>query len=372
MKGAASMPILDDRPGAAPQPLRDPARPLLRYLATRLGQPRLAFADQPRRLQGGVEASVLAFRLAHAPPPFDGPLVLRRFRPGHAGERAPAEAGIHDAARAAGLPVPRCLLHEADREVLGGAFVIVEQCEGVSPLAPLAAQAVESGLGPLALTRSLLSVPRMWVRIPPQLVEAALAVASVDAEAVAAAVRKRGGRADFLTVEERLLRIERRVEKYELHDVLAPSLDWLGVHRAPAPSERCLVHGDLSPTNLLVRRGRIVGLLDWSKALLAEPEAEVGFLRVALRTAAFSGLGSWNAALHGPLSWLADRITARYAATRPLDLDRVRWYEVLRGVGLLASMAKRAKPSKPRRHLLDSTAAARLVRSELARLTADA
>jgi hypothetical protein len=103
--------------------------------------------------------------------------------------------------------------------------------------------------------------------------------------------------------------------------------------------------------------------------MLAEPEAEIGFLRVALRTAAFAGLGIWNHFLHWPLSRIADRVTERVETTRSLDPDRLRWYETMRALALLSSIVKRERPAVRRRHVVDSMAARRTLTREIERLT---
>ena len=346
-------------------------RGLLAYLRERLGQPALDYAAPPHALLGGTEATVLAFRLAGAPPPFDGPLVLRQMRRNQSPERAAAEAGIHDAARAAGVPTPACLLHEPRPEILGGAFLVLEKVEGEALLGGLASEVLRSALSPRTLWRTVRDAPALWRQVPVHLAEAALAVSRVDAAVTGSCVSERGGAPAFLGLDARLARIERRIARVPLAASLAPAFDWL-VARRPKPPERpCLVHGDLAPTNLLVREGRVVAVLDWAKALLAEPEAEIGFLRVASRTMAVSGFGGLNALIQPLFSRIAEQVTERYESERPLDLERLRWYETLRAVSLLASIAKRTKPWKKRQrpHIMDSRGASRATAQEIERLT---
>ncbi|MBW2446712.1 MAG: phosphotransferase [Deltaproteobacteria bacterium] len=365
-------------PGAALSnsgPAADPAlaQSLLLYLRDRLAVPSLAYQGEPHALLGGTEAAVLAFQLAGAPPPFDGPLVLRRFRRGQAPERSVIEAGIHDAARDAGFPTPACLLHESSREILGGAFLVLERVEGEALLSGLAVETLAKGLNVRSLLRTIGKTPGLWGSVATHVADAAVLVSNVDAVAVEAAVRARGGTAEFLSLDARLARIERRIVRTSLGEPLAPALAWLEANRPPSPERRCLVHGDIAPTNLMVHDGQLTGVLDWSKALLAEPEAEIGFLRVAIRTAAIMGLGRWNRALTWPLANFANRVTHRYIASRPVDLERVRWYETLRAVSLLASIAKREKKRarRRRRHILDGGGSSRAIGLELERLTGE-
>lgn len=340
---------------------------LLDYLSRRLALPRLRYAAAPRPLLGGTEATILAFQLAEAPEPFDRPLVLRRFRPRMNRDRSAVEAGIHDAARAAGIETPACVLHEPDRDVLGGAFLLLEQVDGRALLGDLAVEALGSGLRPARVWQALRLAPGLLHTFPELLAATALGLAAVDADAVEAAIEARGGRPAFLSVDARVDRILRRIEKRGLAEPLAPALAWLAANRPPSPKRRSLIHGDLGPTNFLERDGEVCAVLDWSKALLAEPEAELGFLRASFRTASIAGLGSWNGLLSWPLSRMAARITARLEAEAPLDPERVRWFETLRALGLLASSVKRAR--KRRAHVLDASRLPRAICREIGRLT---
>jgi Ser/Thr protein kinase RdoA (MazF antagonist) len=53
-----------------------------------------------------------------------------------------------------------------------------------------------------------------------------------------------------------------------------------GIFGGPAPSgERCFIHRDYHPGNVLWRDGAITGVVDWACASLGSPLADVGYCR---------------------------------------------------------------------------------------------
>ena len=69
------------------------AEELVVALRGHLGTEGLAYASVPKRLGGGFFTENYAFRLAGAPPDWDGPLVVRLFP-----NSAPPELASHEAA----------------------------------------------------------------------------------------------------------------------------------------------------------------------------------------------------------------------------------------------------------------------------------
>src|SRR5208337_3163487 len=65
---------------------------LLDYLRASLKVPSLSYAETPARITGGFETSVFGFRLAGAPEPLCGRLILRLFARAQDPERARGEA----------------------------------------------------------------------------------------------------------------------------------------------------------------------------------------------------------------------------------------------------------------------------------------
>ena len=90
-----------------------------------------------------------------------------------------------------------------------------------------------------------------------------------------------------------------------------------------------ICHGDVQPLNLLMRDGELSGVVDWTHACVADPGLEIGWMSMALLTIPLPG----PALLRPLLAWGQRRAArlyiATYAAERPLDPERVRYYQAL-------------------------------------------
>src|SRR5690606_16436175 len=60
------------------------------------------------------------------------------------------------------------------------------------------------------------------------------------------------------------------------------AMAWLRTHR-PAPGASVVCHGDFHPLNLMMARGDVTAVLDWSHALLADPGYDVAYAEQLLR-----------------------------------------------------------------------------------------
>jgi aminoglycoside phosphotransferase (APT) family kinase protein len=90
---------------------------------------------------------------------------------------------------------------------------------------------------------------------------------------------------------------------------------WLAAkHRlsAPAPAGRAFIHGDYQHFNLLWRRGRLSGVIDWTWAGLGHPDRDVGHCRLNLAVLFSAG-------------W-AQEFTAAYQAESGRSIDP--WWDV--------------------------------------------
>lgn len=88
--------------------------------------------------------------------------------------------------------------------------------------------------------------------------------------------------------------------------------------------ERCLLHGDFWPGNLLWRDGALVAILDWEAAAVGDPLSDVACARVELEVAV------------GVLSSAA--FTERYLSLTGRDPTRLVWWDVYVSATALASM----------------------------------
>lgn len=88
--------------------------------------------------------------------------------------------------------------------------------------------------------------------------------------------------------------------------------------------ERCLLHGDYWPGNLLWRDGELVAVLDWEDAAVGDPLSDVACARAELEVAA----GRQAAAT----------FTERYLAATGRDAQRLVWWDVYVSTTALDSM----------------------------------
>ena len=106
---------------------------------------------------------------------------------------------------------------------------------------------------------------------------------------------------------------------------------------------------------MLAERGRVTGLIDWTRAHLSWPEYDVATTR-ALLTHGPLRVPAWLAPpAHAARALLRRAYLAAYRRRRPLDPDRMRWFEALRLLRFLmeegseqaAELAGRGRSSKP-------------------------
>lgn len=110
--------------------------------------------------------------------------------------------------------------------------------------------------------------------------------------------------------------------------LLGALLAWLDAHVPATDAPVRLLWGDAGPHNLLVRDGRITGLLDWELAHVGDPLEDLG-------AAVWACL---------PDTLAAEEVVAGYEAeTGPIDHDRLRYHEALacgtRSVMVVAGVA---------------------------------
>lgn len=344
------------------------AEPLLAHLRVRLGRPALRYAQAPGLLEGGSDALVARFELRNAGPGWSGPLVLRRLRDSTPPERVRLEAAIQNGLVEQGFPAPAVLLAECDPSVLGGAFLVMRVVPGEPLLLrwSLRLRTAEVGIG--GWLAALCRGPGLVRELPPLLATLEQRIHALDVAPVARRLEEFGVPVNRVTLEGRLGRLARRLERRWLAH-LEPGLAWLLEHLPGGREPLVVNHGDLAPTNVLAESGRITGVIDWSKALLAERECGVGFTRAAIATLPMPA----PSAMRGPLTRMraeaADEYLRAYARAHPVSTERVRYYEALRTLSMLAASEKRRRKSARRFHVLDLAGARSLLAQHFARLT---
>jgi aminoglycoside phosphotransferase (APT) family kinase protein len=266
----------------------DPADPaavrhaLIGYLLSRLGEPALDFADPPARILGGDHTWVHGFRLTGpVAPPWRAPLILRILRPTLDPESVRAETVLHGVLADQGYPVPEVLDFELAPARLGGPFQIMTRVPGAPLLhgfddpderggEGLFSQQLRAGLGKMLFSP--------WPRL---LAETHARLHELDTSDLPARLRGAGSDPTWFDLERRLATLRERIDHHAL-DGLRPVADWLRGQR-PGPDVALRVcHGDLFANQVLAERGRVSGVIDWSRATLAPAELDVGVVAVGM------------------------------------------------------------------------------------------
>jgi aminoglycoside phosphotransferase (APT) family kinase protein len=117
--------------------------------------------------------------------------------------------------------------------------------------------------------------------------------------------------------------------------------EWLEAHVPPAGDRLVLCHGDMQPLNLLVQGGELSGIVDWSNALLAAPECEIGWTRSTFLTLPLPLPGLLRPLEGRIAAAFANRYSRAYRRERPLDEDAVRYYEAFHDMIILSFQAER-------------------------------
>lgn len=274
---------------------------LARFIAERTGAP--AEVQDLVRIPGGFSYEVwrLQARWREADETRDAPLILRRAPRG--GVLEPYDAGrefaVLRALEKSPVPVPRAYWVEPSGAVLGTSFYLMEFVEGVIPLP--------------------------WDETIPPESRAAMHQAFIDTLAALHALDWQALDLGFLGVPQdredpaalELERCRALLDRIALrpYPVLHEIIAWLEERRPRSP-RLSLIHDDYRMGNFVWRDGRIAAILDWERAFLGDPMADIAFTRLP----ALAGWCDVSGAM-------ADRYVARSGIA--IDEERVAFYVVL-------------------------------------------
>ena len=217
---------------------------LLDYVRREFNDPRLDYDRPLTRLQGGYETVTYRFKLNSV----EQGLVLRLYPRFYGPGNAVWESTIQNVLADEGFPVSRVHLTCTDMSVLGGAFFIMDFLEGE------------------------LMMNVAFETIPGLLGSTHAALHDIDPDPLKSALSERGLDENRYALAGRMRDLKHRVSA---HPWSRDAIDWLVENCPPEPERLSICHGDFHPLNILVREGRVSGVLDWPGFMIADPVLDV-------------------------------------------------------------------------------------------------
>jgi len=277
---------------------------------------------------GGFSNEIVRIRLLDGPPNFSGPLVLRAM---HDDDDAMRESVIQHGVAQAGFCAPPVLMRGSSRSPLERPFTI-------SPL--VAGKTFDALLNPT----TILSTFR---RVPVQLGETMSTLHAIPTKEIAERLAAAGwpaARLDSLAV---LSELETQVGQLRT-PALLNGVAWLANHKPNfAPPVVC--HGDLHPLNLLFEGDRVVAVLDWELARLADPAFDVARTSMLLRLSPAKVPHVPRIAARRMSRRLSKAFVENYRLHRGVDEGSLQWHEALHCLRTATIATLGAQPSAPTR-----------------------
>jgi aminoglycoside phosphotransferase (APT) family kinase protein len=319
------------------------AEPLLSYLREHTTSGAVRYVAPPSRFAAGEESRVFEFQLLTAEEAWARPLVLKLFGAHVESSRAPCEATIQLAVADAGVPAPRPLSVCEDTSALGGPFIIMARMPGRPMLEEL------TSTNP-RLLRVILSARTLRFRMPDVIASLMARLHAIDAQPLLERLSGSSGSPIVLGARGlagRLGVIEQRFDMSRL-DGFTDAIHWLRNHAPPDPECPSICHGDFWFGNVIQERGKVTGIVDWSADLcmIGDPMYDVGVTSVTLKCGMADVPGPMRAIARFGQRRIAQRFVNAYRKLRPVDDERLRYFEVLRAIEFLQFVAwRRSDPS---------------------------
>ena len=329
----------------------DIVRALLHYLRSVSARPALAYAEPPTLMTGGYDATILRFSVQGAPEPFSGPLVLRLFHATVDTQRAPREAAVQNALAEMGYLAPRVLVAESRAEPLGAPFLIMEHLPG-RPLGSAFEGLRVKGLGQtFNILRRLPRIRRETVRLWD---EAQTRLHALPVSDFVDRVERAGISGESFTFDAQFANMRVSAEELGL-DQLRPAIEWLSLDPPSRPEAAVICHGDFHPLNILADHGRLTGVIDWMKAIIAEPAFDYAVVLAMFATVPIRVPVGLHRAFRTLINNLA-RTHSLSCGSSPESAARLRYYEIFNCVARLVTLARNRAQGRTTHGLYNSPA----------------
>jgi aminoglycoside phosphotransferase (APT) family kinase protein len=266
-------------------------RPLQEILEKTLG-PHPSPPANLVRLSAGATSAIWSFDYGDPPTGY----ILRVAAQGSNRVPIRTEAAAMEAARSAGVPVPRIVTAGDDPEPFGRPFMIMQRIEGET----LARHILRDDEFAKARTSFAGQCGRILARLR--------ATEHQDVPGLA--------------YDDQL---ERWTEILRLTDAPVPTFEWALrylQHERPPENDPTLVHGDFRLGNLIVGPEGVKAVLDWELVHLGDPMEDLGWL--CARPWRFRGPEPV-----GGMGEYTDLLDAyEQESGTPVDIEQLRWWEV--------------------------------------------
>jgi aminoglycoside phosphotransferase (APT) family kinase protein len=289
-------------------------------------------------LASGWETTVFEFALqssaANIELPGGRPLVLRFYHGPQAASKGRREYTVISQLRSAGFPVPIPYAFQTDAALLGAPFLIMERLEG-APLLRL--KSFPEALR--VFTLAFLPFVRLHIRLH-RMTPVGIGLTSLQP------AFGDGANFDQPLLERMLETIGERVERGPL-PWLQPALQWA---RIEAPkfgrTDRSILHMDYHPLNVLVRGGRISGVIDWVSAEGGDRHLDIATTATILSCHAMES-PHWlrdNLAGNTLRRFYGGFYVALYHTLMPLDFARLRYCQAVAAIMRLSTLGMMIGP----------------------------
>jgi len=290
------------------KPIGQTAERLLYYLRKELNSPKAVYDTSLTRIEGGFETSIFKFQLTGVTKEFSRPMILRLFPQYHNSEKAVWESAVQNALASSSYPAPCVYFTCTDKYILGGAFFIMEFIEGQNMLAA------------------------MFKTFPERLGELHAALHNIAPGPIIKILKEQG-------ISEQMVRLDRRYDR--INNVVRNGCPWLGEvavwlrkNRPPEPERRSQCHGDFHPMNILVKDKEVSGVIDWPGFKIGDPVSDMAF------TIALTGIHAAQIATQAEIENVIERYLASYLKIRPVSLENLPYYRVMRCANALCEAAE--------------------------------